>query len=228
MRKEIIKGLYVSQDGKFYRQNGIELIPRIDSARRYLIVNFEKTIYLAHRLVAEAFCAKPMDETQPLVVDHLDGDTRNNHMDNLQWVTQSENLRRAYASGRLKPINAKQTRLFYQGEEVGVFPTRKAAIDFAVERYSISRTSLSKYSRSGDCRLLSEEPVAKATKKLIDNSHSNHNVNGVKCDLYCNGEFIDTFLSAMSAAIYANEHYGASVSGLRRNKKSKNCVIVNH
>ena len=228
MRKEIIKGLYVSQDGKFYRQNGIELIPYDDSTRRYLIVDFESTKYLAHRLVAEAFCAKPMDETQPLVVDHLDGNKHNNHMDNLQWVTQSENVRRAYASGRLKPVNAKQTRLFYQDEEVGVFPTRKAAIDFAAERYSISRTSLSKYSQTGDCRLLSEEPVAKTTKKLVDNSHSNHNVKGIKCDLYYNGEFIDTFLSTMSAAIYANEHYGASISGLRRNKKSKNCVIVNH
>ena len=45
-----------------------------------------------HRLVAFAFC-DGADER--LVVDHKDGDKRNNHCDNLEWVTQKVNVVRA-------------------------------------------------------------------------------------------------------------------------------------
>ena len=41
---------------------------------------------LTHRLVASAFYG-----VSDLVVDHLDGDKKNNHIDNLEYVTQREN-----------------------------------------------------------------------------------------------------------------------------------------
>ena len=42
-----------------------------------------------HRLVAEAFIEKPDDEK--CWVDHIDGNRSNNDVDNLRWVTPSEN-----------------------------------------------------------------------------------------------------------------------------------------
>ena len=42
-----------------------------------------------HRLVAEAFLPNPNNFP---VVDHIDHDKTNNHVDNLRWVTQEENL----------------------------------------------------------------------------------------------------------------------------------------
>ncbi len=42
-----------------------------------------------HRLVAEAFIKKPNEET--CWVDHIDGNRSNNDVDNLRWVTPSEN-----------------------------------------------------------------------------------------------------------------------------------------
>lgn len=51
---------------------------------------------LIHRLVVEKFLG-PIPEG--LEVDHLDGNTRNNAVDNLECVTHEENLRRARASG---------------------------------------------------------------------------------------------------------------------------------
>jgi hypothetical protein len=45
-----------------------------------------------HRLIAETF--KP-NKIVELVVDHIDGDKLNNHIDNLQWVTQKQNLQKA-------------------------------------------------------------------------------------------------------------------------------------
>lgn len=45
-----------------------------------------------HRLVAEAFLPKPIEEG--LEVDHKDGNIRNNEPYNLEWVTPTENKRR--------------------------------------------------------------------------------------------------------------------------------------
>ncbi len=44
--------------------------------------------YRIHRLVALAFIPNP--DNKP-VVDHIDGDVKNNHVNNLRWATVSEN-----------------------------------------------------------------------------------------------------------------------------------------
>lgn len=48
-----------------------------------------------HRLVATLFCPQPEGMK---VVHHKDGDKRNNAADNLEWTTQSENLKHYYAN----------------------------------------------------------------------------------------------------------------------------------
>lgn len=58
------------------------------------------TKYLrVHRLVAFAFLDNPYNYTE---LNHIDGDKTNNHVDNLEWCTRSENLLHAYRTG-LKP-----------------------------------------------------------------------------------------------------------------------------
>jgi len=54
-----------------------------------------------HRMVATAFVHNPDPETFT-VVDHIDGDKLNNHYTNLEWVTQSENMRRFHEHRRAK------------------------------------------------------------------------------------------------------------------------------
>ena len=57
-------------------------------SRVVLIRDKKPKIYSVHRLVAEAFI--PKIEGKP-IVDHLDGNRRNNKVENLRWCTFSEN-----------------------------------------------------------------------------------------------------------------------------------------
>lgn len=49
-----------------------------------------------HRLLAELFIPNPDNLPQ---VDHIDGNTDNNSVENLEWVSASENSRRAFELG---------------------------------------------------------------------------------------------------------------------------------
>ena len=58
-----------------------------------------------HRLVAEAFILNPENlET----VDHIDGNKLNNNVDNLQWMSNADNVRKA---------NNKQVSQYYKNGE---------------------------------------------------------------------------------------------------------------
>lgn len=49
-----------------------------------------------HVIEMEAFIQKPYDGA---VVNHIDGNKHNNHLSNLEWVSQLENIQHAWASG---------------------------------------------------------------------------------------------------------------------------------
>lgn len=57
----------------------------------------QSTKYI-HRLVAQAFIPNPENKSQ---VHHIDHDRSNNRVDNLEWVTPSENIRYGVSEGRI-------------------------------------------------------------------------------------------------------------------------------
>ena len=68
----------------------------------HLTLNGKKKDVKIHRMVAETFIPQPEGKT---IVNHIDGDTHNFHISNLEWVTPSENSQHAINTGLRKNNN---------------------------------------------------------------------------------------------------------------------------
>lgn len=89
-----IKRLAVVENANAYQSLKKERILACNSITNYYRqVNLRKEAkykaFMVHRLVAIAFIPNP--ENKPLV-NHKDRDKTNNHVDNLEWCTQQENI----------------------------------------------------------------------------------------------------------------------------------------
>lgn len=85
--------VYVSTHGHVKDEHKKNVAAKINN-KGYFVVSLNNRLYSIHRLVLMTWRPLPNDGT-PMTVDHLDSNRRNNHLDNLEWVSQEENLRRA-------------------------------------------------------------------------------------------------------------------------------------
>ena len=87
------------------------LSPKIRKGNRpgyksvYLYKNKNKKFYSIHFLVASAFLFKDKDKTE---INHKDCNPSNNYVDNLEWVTRSENIKHAYKNHKLDHVTNKK------------------------------------------------------------------------------------------------------------------------
>lgn len=80
----------------------------------YYTVSIHGKFYKVHRLVATAFVPNPCNLPQ---VNHIDGDKTNNSVNNLEWVTNLENMQHAVRKG-LRPLGGKVPNAKFTNEQV--------------------------------------------------------------------------------------------------------------
>lgn len=124
--KEItdLKGYSVSNKGRIRKDSTGQIMATREN-NGYLRFTVTKHI---HRLVAEAFIEKPEND-EKCWVDHIDGNRSNNNVENLRWVTPSEN---ALAFGYQSRIDNKKrkVRATNQNGETIIFNSRQEAAKY--------------------------------------------------------------------------------------------------
>ena len=132
-------GTVVSNDrlDRFNRKVGGIIKPqKTGSKRQYLFVPLFKDKKVkqkyVHRLVAEAFLPNPQNKR---CVDHINGNTFDNSVNNLRWVTHKENMNNPITRQRMldesykyvsqsgidNPFSRKVAMFTLNGEKVGDF-----------------------------------------------------------------------------------------------------------
>ena len=86
-------GVWVSNFGNFKDIHKRPIPKKIYSQNGYVSVKTKHGNRMAHRLVMYTWC--PIEDREAFTVDHLDHNKRNNRVDNLEWVSQAENIMRA-------------------------------------------------------------------------------------------------------------------------------------
>ena len=151
----------VSDDGHVRNDRTGHILKMHEMNRGYLDVllcnngiSQNKTV---HRLVAEAFIPNPECKPQ---VNHKDGNKKNNHVSNLEWVTNSENqLHCCHVLGKMpsegslakkremsfevcrKPVRCIETNIVYES-------VRAAAKENGVSRFAVSNALRGKQNRA--------------------------------------------------------------------------------
>ena len=85
----------VSKDGIILNKNTRRIL-KGKERNGYIRVTIDGIPYSAHRLIWESFNGKI---TKNYVIDHIDGNRKNNRLANLRMVKQSENVENAYFNG---------------------------------------------------------------------------------------------------------------------------------
>ena len=125
----LVKSLHASQS-RILKQG---------TSHGYMLVNLCKdgicNMKQVHRLVATAFIRNPNNYE---VVNHKDGNKKNNTVDNLEWCTQRYNIRHACRNGLMNVDAPKKSVILYK--RCGEYDS----ITEAAEALGVSRQSLSR------------------------------------------------------------------------------------
>lgn len=106
------KEYLIYDDGRVYDVKLQRFKKPIENKKGYLRYSFyihgkDKKFFI-HRLVLSSF--NPVEGMENLQVNHIDGDKKNNKLENLEWCTQSENQIHAFSHGLISRAGEKNSQ----------------------------------------------------------------------------------------------------------------------
>ena len=137
--------LYVSTMGHF-RDEHKQPIPIKLNQNGYVVIKTRNGYQVAHRLVMKTWM--PTEDMDNLTVDHLDHNKRNNSVDNLEWVTESENKRRAVNDHLPSAIKKAKKEEQKQKQVDAIFAAAEGRRMTKAERRQLSRMYPNRYHNS--------------------------------------------------------------------------------
>jgi hypothetical protein len=192
-----VENFLIHKDGRIYNvKRKIFMKPRLNKGYMYIVLN-EKNCPI-HRLVAIQFI--PNLENKEFV-NHKDGNKLNNNVDNLEWVTRSENNQHAYDTDL--NTNYKSIHMYeLSGKYIKTFKTisdacRELNLDCKLAGSTISRCcqGKNKYAYNYIWKFASEHDTKDISSVEI---YNNKPISIDKFDL--NDNFVATFNNLGDAA----------------------------
>lgn len=206
---------------KYY---SIRLIKPYINRNGYLFVKLKDSghyiYYTIHKMMATSFM--PFKDSNATQINHIDGNKKNNAIDNLEWCTGHENVQHAVTMGlftTLKPVYQYD----FDGRFVAEFPSViEAERKTNIKHTNISACCIKKVRQSGgyQWRYINVNNIGKVrNKKIADNLKTR---GCKKVAMFQKGKQIKIFNSAKEAGIFinkpnANINISACALGKRKN-----------
>lgn len=112
----------VSNKGELYRK----ITPSsLRGGYLSIFLNTVKKSYKIHQLVAKTFI--PNNDENKIIVNHKDGNKLNNNVNNLEWVTASENVQHAIDTGLITVTKRKVHQCDLEGNIINTYNTIRGA-----------------------------------------------------------------------------------------------------
>ena len=135
------EGFFVDEELNIYNKKGMKITPFLGTdgymhIRRRLPDGKYKYMR-AHRLYAILFIPNPNNYKY---VNHKDSDKTNNSLENLEWTTNSVNVKHGWDSGNRTHKNNTHVDVYLDGEYVGTWTSiRKLSSELKLDRHKVAR-----------------------------------------------------------------------------------------